>query len=82
MLVDARYALHVIFTPCLRYMPNLNLDYLCSIFAEVGSREFVNELLHYQAALVLNKEGLDPLLLVSAQLIGKSQKLGDCFFDG
>ena len=56
MLVDAGYALHVILTPCLRYMSNLNLDYLCSIFAEVSPREFVDELLHYQAALVLNKE--------------------------
>jgi len=37
-------------------MPNLNLDYLRSIFAQVSPREFIDELLHYQAALVLNEE--------------------------
>ena len=62
-------------------MPNLNLDHFCSIFAQVCSREFGDELLHYQAALVLNEEGLDPLLLIPAEFVSESQKLGDGFFD-
>ena len=63
-------------------MPNLNLYHLGSIFAKISPSEFGNELLHNQAALVLNEEGLDPLFLVSAQLISQPEKLGNGFFNG
>jgi len=69
VLVDGGEDLHVVLAPGFGDLANLNFYNLGGVLAEVRPVEFGYQLLHYQAALVLYQEGLDPLLLVTTQLV-------------
>ena len=62
-------------------MSNLNFYHFCRVFAQVFSFELVDELFHNEAALVLDKEVFDSLLLITAKLVGEPEQLANCFLD-
>ena len=63
-------------------MLELNLDDFCRIFAQVGSSELADELLHDEAALVLDEERPNSFLLIPAQLVRQPQHLAHRLLDG
>ena len=82
MLVDDRDDAHVVLSPDSGNVPDLNLDDLGSVLAEVRSLEFADELLHDLASFVLDQKALDSLFLVATQLVSQPQKLRNRLLDG
>jgi len=54
VLVYCRNNFHVVFAPGFRNVPDLNLNNLSSILAQVSAGELVNQLFHDEAAFVLH----------------------------